>query len=156
MESVSTIQLDPLGLAGVKLDTTLGFRKTSVKDPLTSKARPISGTRDYWAELDLRHDIAGTKLAWGANANYSHYDLYYRLTEVFDSHEGPYWLSAYVEHKDIMGMTVRGTVSNLLNARHRLYREIYSGRRNVSDIVQIQNNNQLIGPIFTLSVRGNF
>jgi hypothetical protein len=55
-----------------------------------------------------------------------------------------------------MGMTVRGTVSNLLNARHRLYREIYAGRRNVTGITEIQDNNQLIGPIFTLSVRGNF
>jgi hypothetical protein len=107
-------------------------------------------------EINLRHDIAGTRLAWGADLNYDHFDKYFRLGEVFRSWEGPFWLGVYVEHKDILGMTVRANVGNLLNARHRLYREIYAGRRNVSDIVQIQDNNQLIGPIFELSVRGNF
>ena len=156
LEHTSTLHFDPLGLAGVKLDATFGTEQTRVKDPLTGERRPISGTRDYWTELSLRHDIAGTKLAWGSNLSYDHYDKYFRLTEVFRSWEGPWWASVYVEHKDIMGMTVRGTVSNLLNARHRLYREIYAGRRNVTGITEIQDNNQLIGPIFTLSVRGNF
>ncbi len=55
-----------------------------------------------------------------------------------------------------MGLTVRASVDNLLNARHLEYREIYAGRRNVTSIVQTQNADQLIGPIFSLRVRGNF
>ena len=156
LEHTSTIHFDPMGLAGVKLDTTFGTEQTRVKDPLTGERRPISGTRDYWAELELRHDIPGTKLAWGGDLSYDHYDRNFRLTEVFRSWEGPFWLGVYVEHKDVMGMTVRARVSNLLNARHRLYREIYLGRRNVTGIDQIEDNNQLIGPIFSLSARGNF
>ncbi|HEY0164830.1 MAG TPA: TonB-dependent receptor, partial [Sphingomicrobium sp.] len=156
LEHTSTIQLDPMGLTGVKLDTTFGMERTRVKDPLTGERRPISGTRDYWAEIELRHDIAGTKLAWGADFSYDHYDKYFRLTEVFRSWEGPHWVGVFVEHKDVAGMTVRASLSNLLNARHRLDRLIYAGRRNVTDVVQIQENNQLIGPIFSLSVRGNF
>jgi outer membrane cobalamin receptor len=156
LESISTIQLDPMGLSGVKVNTTLGFERTRVKDPLTGETRPISGTRDYWASASMRHDIAGTKLAWGAYGEYNHYDKYFRLSEVFSSSEGPWWVGVYVEHKDVMGLTVRATVDNLLNARHLLYREIYAGRRNVTSIVETQDADQLIGPIFSLRVRGNF
>jgi hypothetical protein len=156
MESTSTIQFDPIGWKGAKIDTIFGFEKTSVRDPLTGDKRPISGTRDRWVELNLRHDIPGSQLAWGAYANHDHYAKNYFLTEVFRSWEGPWWLSAYVEHKDLMGLTVRGTVTNLLDARHRFDRVVYDGRRDTRPISFIQKNNQLIGPIFTLSIRGNF
>jgi hypothetical protein len=156
MESTSTIQFDPIGWKGAKIDATLGFETTSVRDPLTGDKRPISGTRNRWAEFNLRHDIPGSQLAWGANANYDHFAKNYFLTEVFRSWEGPWWLSLYVEHKDVMGLTVRGTVTNVLDARHRFSRVVYDGRRDENPVLFIQKNNQLIGPIFSLSVRGNF
>ncbi len=156
MESTSTIQFDPIGWTGAKLDTTLGFEKTNVRDPLTGDKRPISGNRNRWVELNLRHDIPGSQLAWGAYANYDHFTKNYFLTEVFRSWEGPWWLSAYVEHKALMGMTVRGTVTNILNARHRFNRTVFDGRRDEHPVLFKQRNDQLIGPIFTLSLRGNF
>ncbi|MBA3512158.1 TonB-dependent receptor plug domain-containing protein [Sphingomonas sp.] len=156
MESTSTLLFDPIGWKGAKLDTTLGFQKTSVRDPLTGERRAISGTRDRWAEFSLRHDIPGSQIAWGADANHDHFAKHYFLTEVFRSWEGPWWLSAYVEHKAVRGMTVRATVINLLNARHRFDRTVFDGRRDENPVLFIQRNNQLIGPIFQLSVRGNF
>jgi hypothetical protein len=155
-ESTSTINFDPVGWKGAKLDLTAGFQKSSVKDPLTGETRPISGNRDLWLDAGLRHDIPGTELAWGVNANYSHYNKYYFLSEVFRSWEGPWWVGAYVEHKDIAGLNVRATVSNLLNARHRRDRTVYVGWRDAGQVDYIQENNQLIGPIFSLQVRGNF
>ena len=155
MESTSTIQFDPIGWKGAKIDTVFGFEKTNVRDPLTGDKRPISGTRNRWVELNLRHDIPGSQLAWGAYANYDHFAKNYFLTEVFRSWEGPWWISAYIEHKAVMGMTVRGTVTNLLDARHRFDRTVYDGRRDAHPILFIQRNNQLIGPIFQLSLRGN-
>jgi hypothetical protein len=155
-ESVSTINFDPVGWKGAKLDLTAGFQKSSVKDPLTGEKRPISGNRDIWFNAGLRHDIPGTELAWGATANYSHFNKYYYLSEVFRSWEGPWWIGAYAEHKDVAGMTVRATVSNIFNARHRLSRTVYAGWRDADPVDFVQENNQLIGPIFSLTVRGNF
>lgn len=155
-ESISTINFDPMGWKGAKLDLTAGFQKTSVKDPLTGDHRPISGNRDYWMSASLRHDVPGTEFAWGSTFSHDHYNKYYYLSEVSRNWEGPFWLSAYLEHKDIAGMTIRGTVSNILNARHRQDRTVYAGWRDTAPISFIQENNQLIGPIFTLSVRGNF
>ena len=156
MESTSTFLFDPIGWKGAKLDMTLGFERTRVRDPLTGEQRTISGIRDRWGSLELRHDVPGTSFAWGASANYDHFTTYYRLTEVFRSWEGPFWFGAFVEHKDIAGLTVRAEVSNIFNARHRNERTFYGGYRDISPITGYQSNNQLIGPIFELSVKGTF
>ncbi len=155
-ESVSTINFDPVGWTGAKLDLTAGFQKSSVEDPLTGEKRPISGNRDLWMNASIRHDVPGTELAWGSSLSYSHFNKYYYLSEVFRSWEGPFWLGAYVEHKDVAGMIVRASVNNILNARHRLDRTVYAGWRDTDPVAFVQQNNQLIGPIFSLSVRGNF
>jgi hypothetical protein len=155
-ESVNTIQFDPLGWQGAKLDATFGAERTRVRDPLTSEQREISGVRDRWASLSLRHDVPATPFAWGASAEYGHYARYYFPTEVFRSWEGPWFVNAFVEHKAIAGMTVRAEASNLLNGRHLFDRTVYGGRRDVTPISFRQRHNQLIGPIFSLSVKGQF
>ena len=155
-ESVSTLQFDPLGWTGAKLDATVGFETTKVRDPLTGEKRPISGIRNRWINLALRHDVPNTPFAWGVYGDYSQYTKNYFPTEVFRSWEGPWWVGVFVEHKNIMGLTVRADAGNLLNGRHYFQRVAYTGRRNVSPVAFYQRHDQLIGPIFTLSVRGNF
>jgi hypothetical protein len=156
MESTSTINFDPLGWTGAKLDAQIGFEKTSVRDPLTGEKRPISGIQRKWASLSLRHDIPHTQIAWGGEADYSDYTLNYFLTEVSHNWEGPWFVSAYVEDKNVMGLTVRAQVGNIFNARHRWTRHVYQDWRNNSPLAFYQDNNELIGPIFSLSVKGNF
>jgi outer membrane receptor for ferrienterochelin and colicins len=155
-ESTSTLLFDPIGWKGAKVDVTLGFERTRVSDPLTGDKRAISGTRDRWAEIALRHDIPGSQIAWGSALSHDHFAKNYFLTEVFRSWEGPVWASLFVEHKDMFGLTVRATAGNLLNARHRFDRLVFDGRRERDPVAFIQRNNQLIGPIFSLSVKGNF
>lgn len=156
IESTSTINFDPVGWTGAKLDAKIGFEKTRVKDPLTGERRPISGVQDFWYQLNLRHDIPHTQLAWGADFNYGHYTRNYFLTEVYRSWEGPNWLSVYVEHKNVMGLNVRAIVGNVLNARHRWDRTVYEDWRDSSPVAFHQDNNQLIGPIFELDIKGTF
>ena len=156
LESTSTINFDPIGWKGAKIDVNFGFVKTSVRDPLTGDKRPISGIQDRWAEIALRHDIPNSKIAWGVNASHSHNTKNFFLTEVGRSWEGPVFADVYVEHKDIFGLTVRATVGNVLNARHRFDRVVYDGRRERDPIDFVQTNNQLIGPIFSFLVKGTF
>ena len=154
--STSTFQFDPIGWKGAKLDATFQIDKTRVKDPLTGEPRPIGGNMDKMVELVLRHDIPGTDLAWGGDVSYSHYTKQFFLTEVARSWEGPWWVGVFVEHKDVAGMTVRASAGNLLNARHRWTRYMYEDWRDSSPLEMIQRNDQLIGPIFSLLVKGNF
>ncbi|HWU95773.1 MAG TPA: TonB-dependent receptor plug domain-containing protein [Sphingomonas sp.] len=154
--STSTIQFAPLGLPGAKLDATIGIERARVRDPLTGQMRTISGTQDRWAELNFRHDIPKSALAWGVDASFYHYSPYYYLTEVNQENEGPWFVNAYVEHKDVLGLTLRAQVGNIFSARHYYDREVYTGRRTTNPLVFRQVNNQLIGPIFTFTVRGSF
>ena len=155
-ESVSTFQFDPIGWKGARLDTTFGFLHTSVSDPLTGVSRAISGTQDAYATLQFRRDVPGSPLAWGGGVEYSHRALSTRLSEVVRSWEGPVFDNLFVEHKNVRGLTVRAEVVNLLNARHRLDRYVYAGRRTTSGLAFRQDANQLIGPIFQFLVRGSF
>jgi len=155
-ELTSTIQLDPIGLKGAKVDLRAGIDHTRVRDPLSGEVRAISGNYDRWFGLDFRHDIPGSDWAWGFDVSHDHFARSFFLTEINRSWEGPVWLGAFVENKDVLGLTVRAGVANLLDARHRFERTVYDGRRLRDPVLYSQVNNQLIGPIFTFLVKGTF
>ncbi len=156
VESTSTIQLDPLGFKGTKLDMRLAFERSRIKDPLTGQIRPISETQTRAIEIDLRHDIPNSPVAWGIHFGTYHFDQLYRLREVGLQWEGPSWMGIFIEHKNIHGLTVNARIGNLLNARNLLDRTVYSGLRDRSPIAFVEHRNRLIGPIFSLSIKGNF
>jgi hypothetical protein len=151
-----TVQLAPLGFNGAKLDLFLGLERSRIRDPLTGIIRPISETQNRSMEIDLRQDIPGSPVAWGVHFGTYHFDQLYRLREVGLQFEGPRWMGIFIEHKNVMGLTVNARAGNLLNARNRLDRIVYNGFRDRSPIAFIEHRNRLIGPIFSLSVKGNF
>jgi hypothetical protein len=155
-ESVSTLNFDPLGWTGAKLDLTIGREWTKVKDPLTGEKRPISGVQDSWFSAQVRHDIPGTPFAWSAYAQYQHYEKNFFLTEVYRSLDLPWISGFYVEHKNVLGMKLRFTVDNILNGRHLFYRHVYEGYRDRTPLAFYQRQNQLIGPLFSISLKGTF
>jgi hypothetical protein len=155
MESTSTIQFDPLRFKGAKLDATIGFEHSRVRDPLTGLPRPISATLDSWAELTFRHDVPHTQFAWGLGLSYEHLGLAYYLDEVNQDWEGPYTF-AFVQLKDVKGLKVNLQVFNLNNGHVRSIRDVYSGRRNAAPISFYERQHQKVGPIFALSISGSF
>jgi len=155
-ESTSTINFDPIGWTGAKLDLNVGFEASSVKDPLTGKKRPITGNYDHWGSVQLRHDIPGTPFAWSAYLQHRHYAKYYYLTEVYSSLDLPWLAGFYVEDKNVMGLTVRATVDNIFNGRHLFNRTVYGGFRNVSPVSFYERHDDLVGPLFQVSVKGTF
>lgn len=151
----NTFELAPLGFKGARIDLELALEKSRVTDPLTGAARPISNTRDAGLELAFRHDLPRSDFAWGFNANYNHFQNYYRLGEVGLGYEGPTFASLFVEHKDVFGLTVRASVHNILGARNRFDRTVWAGRRTSSPVLFTEHRDRLIGPIFSLLLRGN-
>jgi hypothetical protein len=156
IDSSSTFQLDPFGLKGAKINLRGLVQFSNIADPLTGEKRVLSSFTDRLVDLSYRHDIPETDWAYGASANYSHVTKYVRLNEVGRQFEGPVFASAFIEHKDIFGLTIRASAGNLLNARSRLDRTVYTGRRNTAPIDFIEARDRLIGPIFSLSFRGTF
>ncbi|HVF37885.1 MAG TPA: TonB-dependent receptor, partial [Sphingomicrobium sp.] len=151
----ATITFDPIGLKGVKLNATVVLQKSSVEDPFTGDERPWSGFVDRQANFALRHDIPGSSWAWGMSANHNHVLPRYRSNQVDRSWEGPWFVSAFVENKNVAGMTVRAQVGNLLGARSLRERIIYQGLRGVTPVALIESRDRRIGPVFSMSVRGN-
>lgn len=152
----STINLDPAGLKGMKVNTRVLLQKSSLRDPFTGEKRQWSGFTDTVIELGLRHDIPASDWAWGGDVEYAHYQPSYRRNQVDKVWEGPVWASLFVEHKDVMGLTVRAQISNMVNARSKRDRTVYTGVRGQSPISFIEERDRLIGPIFAFSVRGKF
>jgi outer membrane receptor for ferrienterochelin and colicins len=155
-ESVSTLNFDPLGWNGAKLDLSFAREWTRVKDPLTGEKRPISGVQDVTFSAQVRHDIPGTQIAWSAYAQYQHYEKNFFLTEVYRGLDLPWISGFYVEHKNVFGLKVRASVDNILNGRHLVYRHVYEGYRDRTPLAFYQRQNQLIGPLFSVSVKGTF
>ena len=158
-ETTSTILLDPLGFKGAKLDLNAGFEWSSVKDPLTGVNRPISGNYDRWGNAELRHDVPGTPFAWGVNVQYNHFAKNYFLTEIIRTLDIPLAFGAFVEHKNVMGLTVRASVFNVFGGRHGLHtvdRVVYSGFRDRAPVAFYEKHDDLVGPLFNFSVKGTF
>jgi hypothetical protein len=152
----STIQLDPLGLKGARINLRGLLQTSRVRDPLTGVKRNYSGFTTRRVEADFRYDIPRSDWAFGTNASYNHSALSYRLNEVGRQYEGPVFAGVFVENKDVLGLTLRASAGNLFNARSRWDRIVYLGRRNVTTVDFVEDRNRLIGPIFSFSARGTF
>ena len=87
---------------------------------------------------------------------YRHYAKYYYLTEVYRTLDLPWIAGFYVEDKNVLGLTVRASVDNVLNGRHTFNRTVYAGFRDRSPIAFLERHDDLVGPLFTLSVKGTF
>lgn len=155
IESRSTLNLDGIGWRGARLDTSLQFETSKVKDPLTGESRPISNNLMRAASVGLRHDIPRSSLAWGADASYWYTAMDYRLTEVGRLWEGPVWGDVYLEHKNVLGLTVRGGIYNLFAADSMWDRTVFAGRR-TDPVSFVERRDRVIGPIYSFSVRGKF
>lgn len=155
VESKSTIQFDPVGWAGAKLDMTFGAESSRVRDPLTAELRPIGATHDAWSTVELRDDVPGTQWAWGGGFYLDHYGWAYYLSEVNRNWEGPY-ASLFVENKNVAGLKVRLEAFNINDGRSHFDRLVYAGRRNITAVSVQEHTLQRVGPIFTLSLRGTF
>lgn len=155
VEWKSTINFDPLGWQGAKLDTRMQAQGSSVRDPLTGQKRPISDTIKLGVNFSLRWDIPDTD--WATGGFWEYYEQYYgyRLTEVGRQWEGPVWAGIFVEHKNIFGLVGRVQINNLFDTDSTWNRTVYAGRR-TGPISFIEYRNRPIGHIFSFSLSGTF
>lgn len=155
VQLTSSILFDPIGWKGAKLDIDTEVRKSRLRDPLTAIHRRINEDKIYSYDINLRHDIPNSSLAWGLGVSASNYYDSVRLDQFrrFRS-ETPY-LSVFAEHKDVLGMTVNATLGNLLDSSERLTRTVYQQRRD-GPVAFVEDRLRYAGLNFRLTVSGNF
>jgi outer membrane receptor for ferrienterochelin and colicins len=153
LSSRATLLLDPIGLAGVRLNSDLTLRRNRVRDPLTGVWRDQSGGQEYVVDLGLRHDIKGSDLAWGAAYFDERYSPDLRLDEINDEFTAGPFVTAFVEHKNVAGFTVRAEVRNVAGMKDALDRTVFVDRR-TGPVDFIESRRRGFGRIFRLTVTG--
>jgi outer membrane receptor for ferrienterochelin and colicins len=153
LSSRATLLLDPVGLTGIRLNSDITLRRNRVRDPLTGAWRHQSGGQEYVVDLGLRHDVAGSNWAWGANlfADRDSPDL--RLDEINDEFKVHPFVSAFIEHKDVAGFTVRAEMRNIAKMQDALDRTVFVNRRN-GPIDFIESRRRGFGHIFRVTISG--
>lgn len=155
IESELTLLSEPLGWQGTRLDVSLSLRGSSVRDPLLGTTRELSGNDIIDLESSIRHDFFGTDFAIGGEANWEDNAENVRLDEIALRTESFGFVSAFVEHKDIAGLTFRANIANLVDRRNRFSRTVFLDRAN--DVIDFsETRSRRLGTIFTLEIEGSF
>ncbi|NNE56859.1 MAG: hypothetical protein HKN36_02020 [Hellea sp.] len=156
VEIDGTIKGAPLGLKGMELNFNGFFIDSDVDDPVEGFSRRLNFyDYSYW-EFDIRHDIPNTDLAYGFGAFQNHDTKVYRANAIEDFlFRGP-WGSAFIEHKDIMGVKVNVSVQNLLDASNDFERVLYTDRRDIGSVDRIEYSKLEFDPFIRLSISGTF
>ncbi|TMM49086.1 hypothetical protein FEV51_04645 [Qipengyuania marisflavi] len=151
-----TIKLDPLGINGAQIEANGVRRWMRVTDPFVGVTRPFSRDTVAFLDLDFRHDIPGSDIAYGASLFTEENAPYSRRFEIGRDFEGPSFVSLFVEHKDVMGLTVNASVGNVAGARQKNFRTVFADPRPGGDVLFNEQSDRRIGPMFRFSVSGNF
>jgi hypothetical protein len=154
-QTSGTLNLDPFGIAGAKINFEAKFRKSRIEDPLTGVFRQINNTVFRYYGIDYRHDIKGSDWAYGVSYGRRRQAPSYRLDEwqIYDNIPGS--LSIFIEHKNVLGLTMKASLYNMLGSNDRTHRVVYDGRR-TNPVLFNEDRDRNYGQILTLSISGKF
>jgi len=152
----STLRFEPIGFAGAKLNLSLLLQDSNIRDPLDQLDRPIDSTNGREIDMELRHDIPGSDWAWGVRYRNIDFGYFHRLREAGEDWGIDDLGEIYVEHKNVLGLTVQARVNNLFDSDVLYYRTVHFGPRNASPVDFVERNIRKVGPLFRFLIKGNF
>jgi outer membrane receptor for ferrienterochelin and colicins len=150
----STFNFDPIGWKGAKIDLDLQFQKTRLEDPLTGFFRSINEDTYRRVVINFRHDVPNSDWAYGWGIDHFAQTPGYRLDQRFQFFNTPGNVGIFVEHKDVAGLTVRGTFDNILGTNEAFVRS-FSDRRRTNELLFTESRDRFYGPVFTVAISGN-
>ncbi|HAW56390.1 MAG TPA: hypothetical protein DCX29_16330 [Hyphomonas sp.] len=104
---------------------------------------------------EMRQDVPRTDWAWGVGLERWERNPYYRLSETGQEGARPGFGFAYVEHKDLWGMTGQAMIGNVANQNDTFRRQLYDTNR-LGNVVRVEDRARDFGPIFTVQLEGKF
>ena len=149
----STFNLDPVGVKGAKIDTEVQLQRSRIRDQLTGELRPINNTLLRYINVQYRHDVPKSDWAYGGYYDEFEQSFGYRLDIRERPFNSPAGVGIFVEHKDVMGLTVRGAVDNLLGTQEQFTRTFFDGRRTNGELFT-EFRDRDYGPVFTVTISG--
>jgi hypothetical protein len=152
----ATVNLDPLGWKGAKITATGRIEDSTLSDPLTQVDRPFSSHNYTGGDVTLRYDIPDSDWAMGGGFNWSINRPFVRLFDVGQDYEGPVYTFAFIENKDVFGLTVNLNMFNLTGGQGYFDRTVYTGLRDRSPVSFVERRRLDVSTIYRLTVRGSF
>lgn len=150
-----TVPTTSLGIPGGKLDWSASLRDSSVEDSITGESRNLSGTRHSHYSVNFRQDLPGTPLAWGLGFQDSTNAPGFGVTQTTYRWDSAGRVGAFVQHKDIIGMSARLSVSNLLDTEERFMRIGHTGTV-VDPVAFVEDRTRSNGLQVGLNLSGSF
>ncbi len=152
----ATIKGDKWGWKGTQLDLRFDWRDSSVDDPLTLRSRRLNNDKETYWSAQFRHDIPNSDWAYGFFTDQFVNAPAFRLNTINDFHfDGP-WGSAFIEHKDVLGMKVKLELLNLFDASDDFERQIFTDRRDVGELDFIESNSRKFDRFINIEFSGTF
>ena len=149
----ATLKLARLGIPGGEVTSFVEWYDSEVADPLTGETRPINDSQIYYMNLEFRQDVPGTDWAWGGFVERFENNYYYQLGERGVEYSTPGYGYAFIEHKDVFGLTAMFSVGNLLNQKDHFRRQIYETNR-LGPLRVIEDRTRRFGPVVLFELRG--
>lgn len=153
VSSKATLLLDRLGWKGARINSDLTWRRNRVRDPLTSGWRDQSQGQEYLVDVSLRHDIPASKLAWGAGYFDERNSPKLRLDAIEHDYTKGAFVTAFVEHKNVAGFTVKLSYRNLEGMTDAFDRTVFVDRRD-GPIAFSESRRRKFGQYFQLTMTG--
>lgn len=150
-----TLLSDGFGWNGTRVDLRFQFRGSEVADPLLGTPRELSGNELTNLRGNMRHDFADKVWALGGSFDWQEFAPQVRLDEVSLRSYSFGMASAFVENKNVAGMTVRGSISNLLDRSNFFDRTVFADRL-TGTVAFAESRARRFGTIFTLEIEGSF
>ncbi len=150
-----TFLTDPWGWRGARVDLELTYVDSEVADPLFGTPRPISDDDYLNYEVVMRQDFQQSDWATGLEFFYNENRPQVRLDEVSIFVQSTAFMRWFVEHKNVFGLTMRGSIGNLLDRSNDFSRTVFNDRL-VDDVAFREERFRTFGRIIRFDVEGNF
>jgi len=152
----TTLKGDRWGLPGTELNLILDWRDSTVDDPVLGFGRRLNGDKKIYYEASYRHDIPATDWAYGAYLEHYISAERYRLFSIDRNGNDRPFTRVFIEHKNLAGMTLNASVSNIIGQKEFFERTRFTARRDVGVIQQTEESKFAFGPILRFSLSGSF
>ncbi|GLQ22336.1 hypothetical protein GCM10007853_02100 [Algimonas ampicilliniresistens] len=152
----TTLKGDKWGLPGTELNLIFDWRDSTVDDPVLAFGRRLNGDKKIYYEASYRHDIPRTDWAYGFYVEHYVSAERYRLFSVDRNGNDRPFTRVFIEHKNLAGMTLNASISNLIGQEEFFERTRFTARRDVGVIKEMQDSKFAFGPILRFSLSGSF
>jgi len=152
----STLKGERWNLPGTELNLSFGLHHSNVDDPVLGFSRRLNGDSKVHYDVSYRHDIPQTDWAYGGYMGRNISALQYRLFSIDRNGDDKPYVSVFVEHKDVAGMTLKADLGNLAGQEEFFERTRFTARRDVGVVQQTEEIKFNYGPILRLSLSGSF